>query len=186
MNPRLPTLLSLAILLLALSMTASTPITTPVVKADWNLIDSGTFEDDLNAFTCIAYQWHGFDANQLLHFHWSTGVVGVDFMILDEVNYNLYIHGQLAYLEFSVDGTSNSLCEWYVPRDNEVWYTLWCNRGPLATHLTCSWYQYEWTGPIPPWGLSPWPILIASIALITFIVIIVVVLRRRRKAKLQL
>lgn len=180
MKPRTPILLSLAILALVPCLTASTPVQTHVVRADWTLIDSESFDHPLNDYTIVYIYWTDLTAGQRLHLDWTTGVIGVDFLILDETNFNNYINSLFAYVELSTDGATVTVI-WEVPRNHETWYAVWHNRGPLSTHLTCTWYQFEWEGPPPPWYTDPFLLITAIILTVVFLALVVFAIRRYRR-----
>jgi hypothetical protein len=154
---------------------------TPVVRADWVLIDSGSFDEDVDEYTIVYAYWTDFTAGQRIQLDWSTGIIGVHFLILSEENFNAYINSQLAYVELSTDGGSAVTVIWDVPRNGETWYAAWHNRGFIPTHLTCTWYQYEWEGPPAPWYTDP--ILLVTVIIVASVLVglVVCVIQRHRR-----
>ncbi len=184
MKPRNITLLCLSLLALTLFTTTNTPIHSPVVRADWTLIDSESFSHDLDAYSIVYTYWTDLAAGQRLQVDFTTGVIGVHFLILSEANFNNYISSQLAYVELSTDGSTVTAI-WHVPHNYETWYGVWHNRGPLSTHLTCTWYQFEWEGPPPPWYTDPVLLIVAIILTTVFLALTFFIIRRYRRRSLK-
>lgn len=185
MSSRYRTKLRLLVITVLLCTLLGVSTQIPLTRADWELGASGSIERDIGGYSWRGHWWSGLTTNNKLRFVWSSGF-GLDFLIMNQDNYNLWSSGYTANCEVIRESLISDNYGWVIPRNGEVWYAIWRNDGFFSTHLSCNWYRYIWVEPYTPPntpGLFPsyMPLiqLLVAISVIFIIIAVVAVIVKR-------